>query len=171
MLCWLCISIHLCNKNQLDVLFILGLFRQSTCTCFGYICSPSSGDILYIYNWYVLCFSVDSLLASRLARRQSTEILHQVGFYYTEQITVIRWNVLWQTAASKWLTASHSSECCWWLGRTKIKPLVLVLPPWRWGRSKSSKRRKPSHLDPAVCQRTFYSILSPRKFEDLNNKL
>jgi len=54
----------LCNKNQLDVLFILSLFRQSISTCFGHICSPSSGDVLYIYNnWYVLCFAVDCLLA------------------------------------------------------------------------------------------------------------
>jgi hypothetical protein len=51
-------------KNQLDALFILSLFRQTTSTCFGHICSPSSGDVLYIYNnWYVLCFSVDCLLA------------------------------------------------------------------------------------------------------------
>ena len=53
--CWPCNSIHLCNKNQLAALFILSLFRQSTSTCFGHICSPSSGGILYIYNsWYVL---------------------------------------------------------------------------------------------------------------------
>ena len=58
--CWPCISIHLCNKNQLDTLFTLSLFRQSTSTCLWHICSPSSGGILYIYNkWYVLCFSVD----------------------------------------------------------------------------------------------------------------
>ena len=46
---------NLCNKKQLDALFILSLFRQSTSTCFGHICGPSSGGILYIYNnWYVL---------------------------------------------------------------------------------------------------------------------
>jgi len=46
----------LCNKNQLGALFILTLFPQSTSTCFGHICSPSSGGRLYIYNnWYVLC--------------------------------------------------------------------------------------------------------------------
>ena len=39
MFCWPCISIHLCNKNQLDALFILGLFHQSASTCFGHICS------------------------------------------------------------------------------------------------------------------------------------
>ena len=38
-----------CNKNQLDAQFILSLFCQSTSTCFGHICSPSSGGILYIY--------------------------------------------------------------------------------------------------------------------------
>jgi hypothetical protein len=68
MFCWPCISIYLCNENQLDALFILSLFRQSTSKCFGHICSPSSGGILYIYkNWYVLCSSVDCLLA-RLTR-------------------------------------------------------------------------------------------------------
>jgi len=44
-------------KNQLDTLFILSLFYQSTSTCFGHICSPSSVGILYICNnWFVLCF-------------------------------------------------------------------------------------------------------------------
>jgi len=54
MFCWPCISIHPCNENQLDAQFILSLFRQSTSTCFGHICSPSSGGILYIYNTYHL---------------------------------------------------------------------------------------------------------------------
>ena len=59
-----------CNENQLDALFILSLFRHSTSTCFGHICSSSSGGILYIYNnWYVLCLLVDCVLANR----QSTE--------------------------------------------------------------------------------------------------
>jgi hypothetical protein len=59
-ICFLCLSICLCNKNQLDALFILSLFRQSTSTYFGRICSPSSRGTLYIYdNWYVLCFLVD----------------------------------------------------------------------------------------------------------------
>ena len=49
MFCLPCISIHPCHENQLDVLFILSLFRQSTSTCFGDICSPSSRDILCIY--------------------------------------------------------------------------------------------------------------------------
>ena len=37
-----------CNENQLDALFILSLFRHSTATCFGHICSPSPGGILYV---------------------------------------------------------------------------------------------------------------------------
>jgi hypothetical protein len=57
------ISIYSCNENQLDAPFILSLFRQSTSTCFGHICSPSSGGLLYIYNWHVLSLSVDCLLA------------------------------------------------------------------------------------------------------------
>jgi hypothetical protein len=41
------IFVYPCNEYQLDALFIISLFRQSTSTCFGHICSPSSGDILY----------------------------------------------------------------------------------------------------------------------------
>jgi len=62
-----CITIHSCSENQLDALFILSLLRQSTSTCFGHICGPSSGGILYIYSsWYVLSFSVDCLLAGQI---------------------------------------------------------------------------------------------------------
>ena len=62
--CWPCISIRLCNKNRLNALFILSLFRQSTSTCFGHICSSASAGILYMhYSWYVLCFLVECLLA------------------------------------------------------------------------------------------------------------
>jgi len=59
---------NLCNKNQLDALFILNSFSQSTSTCFGHIFSPSSEGIVYIYttNWYVLFFLVDCLLAGQL---------------------------------------------------------------------------------------------------------
>ena len=41
---------QLLKKSQLDALFILTLVRQSTSTCFGHICSPLSGGILYIYT-------------------------------------------------------------------------------------------------------------------------
>jgi len=52
------------NKNRLDPLFSLSLFHQSTSTCFGHICSLSSGGMLHIYNnWYMLYFSDDCLLA------------------------------------------------------------------------------------------------------------
>ena len=52
---WPCISIDPCNENQLDALFIHSLLCQSTSTCFGHICSPSSGGILYIYNnWWIV---------------------------------------------------------------------------------------------------------------------
>jgi hypothetical protein len=54
MFCWPCIAIYLCDKNQIHILFILSLFRQSTSTCFEHICSPSSGGILYVYNTYQL---------------------------------------------------------------------------------------------------------------------
>jgi len=61
-----CISIYPCNENQFDVIFIPSLFLRPISTCFGRICSPSSGGILYIYNnWYVLCFLVDCWPAGR----------------------------------------------------------------------------------------------------------
>ena len=76
---------HPCNENQPDALFILSLFRQSTCTCFGHICSPSSGGILYIYkNWYVLCFLVDCLSAA--ANRQSNKKHNTYQFLYIYSI-------------------------------------------------------------------------------------
>jgi hypothetical protein len=60
MFCWPCISIYLCNENQIDALFILSLFRQSTSTCFGHICSPSPGGTLYMYNKLVLVVPTQS---------------------------------------------------------------------------------------------------------------
>jgi len=44
--CWPCISIHLYNKNQLDILYILSLFNQST--------SYTSG-IFVAYHQEVYC--------------------------------------------------------------------------------------------------------------------
>ena len=75
-----------CDENQLHTPFILSLFRQSTSTCFGHICSPSSGGILYVYNtWYILCFLVDCLL-TRSARRQSTKKHSMYQLLYTYSI-------------------------------------------------------------------------------------
>jgi len=50
MLCGRNLVLSLCNENQLDVLSILNLFLQSTSTCIGHVCSPSSGGIFYIHN-------------------------------------------------------------------------------------------------------------------------
>jgi len=81
----------LCNKNQLDALFILSLFCQSTYTCLGHICSPSSGGILYMYNnWYVLCFSVDCLLAG------------------------LRWNIPTQPTDRHIPVVVHTQYTSWW---------------------------------------------------------
>jgi len=70
-------TVNPCNEHQFDDLFILSLFRPSTSTCFVHISSPSSAGILYIYNWYVLCFLVDCLLAGQ-------QTVHQVGFRYMD---------------------------------------------------------------------------------------
>jgi len=39
------IFVYLCNKNQLDTLFILSVFCQSTSTCFGHICGPKHVEV------------------------------------------------------------------------------------------------------------------------------
>ena len=49
-------SLHQLSYPAHDALFILSLFRQTTSTCFGHICSPSSGSILHIYNKYQLLY-------------------------------------------------------------------------------------------------------------------
>jgi hypothetical protein len=53
--CWPCsISIHPCNENQFDVLFILSLFRQSTSTCFGHIYPQFISSVnLYMFRAYL----------------------------------------------------------------------------------------------------------------------
>ena len=97
MFCWPCISIHPCNENQLDALFIVSLFRHPTSTCFGHICSPPSGGILYIHNkWYVLRFLVDCLLASR-----------EICPKYVE---VNLWNKLRINSASSWFSLHGSAQ-------------------------------------------------------------
>ena len=53
MFCWPCISIHPCNENRLGALSSISLFRQSTSTCFGHICSPSSGGIVFIFLFFI----------------------------------------------------------------------------------------------------------------------
>ena len=65
---YLCI----CGIKAKIELFVFSLFRRSNFTCFGHICSPSSGGVLYICNnWYVLCFLVDCLLAGRASRQSN----------------------------------------------------------------------------------------------------
>ena len=78
-----------CNEDQFDALFILSLFRQSTSTCFGHICSPSSGGILYIHNWYILCFLVECLLAGRPTDSQLKSTTHTHCCRYTEYLLMM----------------------------------------------------------------------------------
>jgi hypothetical protein len=55
---------NLCNKNQLDALFIFNLFHHPTSTCFGHMLPIIRSYTLYMYsNWYVLYFEADWLLA------------------------------------------------------------------------------------------------------------
>ena len=101
--CWPRVSIHPCNEIQLDALFILSLFRQSTSTCFGHICSQSSGGILYIHNnLYVLCFPVECMLAGRPTYSQ------------LENITLIT-IVVYIQYTSWWWATDMLETCRGWL--------------------------------------------------------
>ena len=123
MFCWPCILMHPCNENQLDGLFILSLFRQSTSTCFGHICSPSSGGILYTYkSWYVLCFSVDCLLAGQQSTEQHNT--YQLLYIYSippddglqicpKHVEVDWRNKLRINSASSWLPLHECFRTCW----------------------------------------------------------
>jgi len=97
-----------CNENQLDALFILNLFRQSTSTCFGHICSPSSGGILYIYNWYMLFFLGDCMLA-RPTDSQLKRSIHPDGLQVCpKHVEVDRRNKLRINNASSWFSLHRS---------------------------------------------------------------
>jgi len=99
----------LCNKNQLDALFILSLFHQSVSTYFRHIrvCSPSSGGIMCIYN---------------PANRQSTKKhnMYQLYIYSIppddglqicpKHVEVAWWNKLWTDRASVWFLLHSSIE-------------------------------------------------------------
>ena len=114
-----------CNENQLDALFILSLFRHSTSTRFGYVCSPSSGGILYTRmcnSWYLLCLSVDCLLANP-PNRQSTEKYNTYRLLYMSSIpphdglqtcskhVEIEWrNKLRINSASSWFSLHGCTE-------------------------------------------------------------
>jgi len=89
-----------CNENQLDALFILSLFRQPTSTCFGHICSPSSGGILYIYNnRYVLCFLVECWLGWDGTKKHNSYQLLYVCIYIYVYIQYTSW--WWATNISE----------------------------------------------------------------------
>jgi hypothetical protein len=57
MFCWRCVLVFLCNENQLDALFIVSWFRQSTSTCFGHVYCPSSGGIRCIFTTNGTCYT------------------------------------------------------------------------------------------------------------------
>jgi hypothetical protein len=48
---------NLCNKNQLEALFIVNLFRPTTSTCFGHIYCPSSGGTHSICTAIGMCYT------------------------------------------------------------------------------------------------------------------
>jgi hypothetical protein len=69
------LTVHLdilCNENQLDALFIVNLFRQSSSICFGHVYCPSSGGmhcIVRMYsNYYVLYNEYPLMMGNKNAR-------------------------------------------------------------------------------------------------------
>jgi len=60
-----CVSIHLLNKKP-TWCTVYPQFISSTCTCFGHICSPSPGGVLYMYNMYQLLHTVLQVGRSRV---------------------------------------------------------------------------------------------------------
>jgi hypothetical protein len=123
------ILIILCNKNQLDEIFILSLFRQSTSTCFGHICIPSSGGILYIYsNWYVLCFAVDYLLAQHL---QIVVYICSIPGDNELQICPKHLEVDWRNKlrinrTSSWFLLHGKIELKLWKNLMDFRPCIMV---------------------------------------------
>jgi hypothetical protein len=98
-----------CNKDQLDALFILSLFRQSTSTCVGHICSPSSGGIqqlvhVGLFSWLsvgrVSAVYVDQLLAGSRSYQQPVNINHHV------------YQLLYIQSSSSWWWAVSLLETC-----------------------------------------------------------
>jgi len=139
MFCWPCISTYLCNKNQPDALFILSLFRQSTSTFFGHICSPSSGGIAYICNsWYVLCFSVDCPLARPTdSQPKSTTRTHcciytlyvlMMGYICPKHVVVDWRNKLRINSASGWFLLHRTNH----LNSMKCSPAESRVKMWRF---------------------------------------
>ena len=99
-------EIHVpCNENQLYALFILSLFRQSSSTGFGHICSPSSGGTLCIYNnWYVFCWKEGCLNEVKESEVKPSEV---------RQSEVKRSKLKWRE--SKWREENEvtSSKAKW----------------------------------------------------------
>jgi hypothetical protein len=119
MFCCPCISIYLCNKNQLDALFILSLFLQSTSTCFGHNFSPSSGGILYIHNTYQLLYIYS--------------IPPEDGLQICPKHIEVDWrNKLRLNSASSWFLL-HSTYDVWSSINTfqRDQPISLVDCGWR----------------------------------------
>ena len=99
---WPCISTHLCNENQLDALFILSLFHQSTSTCFGHICSPSSGGILCIYNThelYTRCPRRKGPNFGRVFLRSNYTDITQNTYIQSSMVTEISAREVWNLTA------------------------------------------------------------------------
>jgi hypothetical protein len=84
--CWPCIPIYSFKGKRTWCTIYLQYISSNTCTCFGHICSPSSGGTPYDYNnWYLLFFldychpgwvGTISTNCSHTVR----QIVHQVGF-------------------------------------------------------------------------------------------
>ena len=145
MSCWRCISINPWKENQLDALFILSLFGQSTSTCFGHICSPSSGGILYIYATNGTC---------------CVYTVHQIDFHYMDVSTVVK--ILRNTELINNIVMGY--EIITELFMKVLLQLFLVIlrhsveiPSWRTGVSYGAYRHKSKQLNIIYARCTIHT--------------
>jgi len=95
------ISCSLCNKNQLDALFILSLYCQLTSTCFGPICNwlsvgPANRQSTEKHNTYQFVEHIYTVYLQMMGYKYARnmyrlideinwgQIVHRVGFHYRD---------------------------------------------------------------------------------------
>jgi len=116
MFCLLCNSIHPCNENQLDALFILSLSVSQLLHVSGiFLAHHQKVYFIYIYiyiythnNWHVLCFSVDYLLLGWNNSIPTRKTASHLKTQYVPIVVYIVYNFWW------WAT-NMSETCRGWL--------------------------------------------------------
>jgi hypothetical protein len=137
--------------------------NQPLHTCFGHICSPSSGGVLYIFNnWYELCFTVYCLLTGQ----QTVNWKHNMLYIYSIppddglQICPKHVEVDWQYKLSIHVASS-------WFLLHKCKDKAIPLQAWA-GSEASRRLRLPDFKTVGTrrcygCQPCVPTAFTPRK--------